>query len=78
MYSRLLSSHVTEEYTALETGLFGEKNKCLCSVVYLCACMCVCVCDVRMYLSMNGSDFNMEKVVTVVTISKSRQSDKVV
>lgn len=54
MYDWLLCSHITEEYTALETGLFGEKNKCLCSVVYLCACMCVC--DVCMYLSVNGID----------------------
>ena len=58
MYDWLLYSHITKEYTALETGLFGEKNKCLCSVVYLyvCACMCVCVCDVCMYLSVNGID----------------------
>ena len=45
---RLLYSHITNDYTALETGLFGEKNKCLCSLVYLCECKWVC--GVCMYL----------------------------
>lgn len=74
MYSQLLSSHLTEEYTALETGLFDEKNKCLCSVVYLFACMCVW----RVYVFVSEWHWHMKKVVTVVTISKSRQFDKVV
>lgn len=54
MYYWLLYSHITEEYTALETGLFDKKNKCLCSVVYL--CVRVCMCDVYVYLSVNDID----------------------
>lgn len=39
MADRLLYSDMIIENTALETGLFGEKNKCLCSVVYPCGCV---------------------------------------
>lgn len=57
IYYWLLKSHITEDETALEAGLFAEQNKCLCPVVYLYECVCV-MNGVRMcmYLSVNDID----------------------
>lgn len=49
-------SPITEDYTALETGLFGEKNKCLCSVCCVFVRVRACVCGACMYLLVNAYD----------------------
>ena len=89
MYQWLLYSLIIEEYTALESGLLGENNKCLCSVVCVFVCVCVCVC-VSAYVCVCVSlcvcayvcvcicqlkTLNKEKVVNM---SRLRKCDKVV
>lgn len=75
MHDWLLYSHITEERTALENRpvWWEKKNKCLCSVVYL--CMRVCVRDVRMYLWVNSIDIQGEGLLQLSLISKRRQYD---